>query len=518
MADKDKNKTIRENATIREKNVRAGNVARVDQFEVVRKLGAGGFGSVYLAKDTVSGVDVALKVVGHGVDANVTFDEKKVRAGAVDELRENFRLVQELSHDNIATAYPLHPVKEVEVALGETDAFDVRSGDVLAVLKFAPGITLDRWRKMFRGESVPFKDALEIVSQIASALDYAHGKGIVHRDIKPSNVMIETRSGQSPKARLLDFGLAVAAGGSGARGEICGTPGYMSPEQWTGETQDARTDQYALAVMTCELLTGHVPYEAAFQSGDEEVMRTAVTERDVDLPEGLSMRQRTALVRALAKTPGERFSTCAEFVQAMRSASRPRRMALVAGGVLAVLAVLAVILMKRPQDTVPSQPSQQVPVQGPVVAVPVAEPASEKTDVQTPPQPVSERVRPVQETEPKPQPKPVLAPKPVERVAPPPARPVKSVWRGFAGQDKRRYASLKRSLTDSALSRYVNGQSLYTDEEWRAREPLINEMKSALRELEQAIQDRDKDLSKEKLEYCIGLYEKYADAYQKGKE
>lgn len=494
------------NTTIREKTHKEGVLAEVDQFEIVKVLGSGAFGAVYLAKDTTSGIKVALKVAGKG-------------EAAAAELRKNLQLIHTLTHENIAKVYPLHKVQEVVNVVPEIfETFKVSSGDVLSVIEYAPGVTLDKWRLMFEGGRVPNKDALEIVSQVAAALDHAHGKGIVHRDIKPANVMVETRPRQVPMVRLLDFGLAASAEGAAAKGEICGTPRYMAPEQWTGDAQDARTDQYALAVMTCELLTGHVPYEAAFQSGDEDVMRAAVTGLDVDLPDGLSSRQRTTLLRALAKTPGERFPTCAEFVQAMRSASRPRRMTLVAGGILAVLGVLAAILMKCPQDAVPSQPPRQVTVRKPVVAVPVAEPASEKTDVRAIPQTVGENVRPVQEFELKPQPKPVLAPKPVERVAPPPARPVKSVWRGFAGQDKRRYDSLKRSLTDSALSRYVNGQSLYTDEEWRAREPLINEMKSALRELEQAIQDRDKDLSKEKLEYCIGLYEKYADTNQKGEK
>ena len=500
------NSTFRENMTIREKTLKEGVLAEVDQFEIVKVLGSGAFGAVYLAKDTTSGIKVALKVVGKG-------------EAAAAELRKNLQLIHTLTHENIAKVYPLHKVQQVVNVVPEIfETFKVSSGDVLSVMEYAPGVTLDKWRLMFEGGRVPNKDALEIVSQVAAALDRAHDKGIVHRDIKPANVMVETRPRQVPMVRLLDFGLAVSAEGAAAKGEVCGTPRYMAPEQWTGDAQDARTDQYALAVMTCELLTGHVPYEAAFQSGDEDVMRVAVTGRDVDLPGGLSSRQHTALVRALAKTSDERFSTCGEFVQTMCLASRMRRMALVAGGVLAVLAVLAVILMKRPQDTAPSQPPQQVPIQEAVVAVSVADPVSEKAAVKINPQTVSEDVRPVQESEPQPQSKPVLTPKPVERVAPPSARPAKSVWRGFTGQDKRRYDSLKRSLTDSALSRYVNGQSLYTDEEWRAREPLINEMKSALRELEQAIQDRDKDLSKEKLEYCIGLYKKYADTNQKGEK
>ena len=106
---------------------------------------------------------------------------------------------------------------------------------------------------------------------------------------------------------------------------------------------------------------------------------------------------------------------------------------------------------------------------------------SEKAAVKINPQTVSEDARPVQETESKPQPKPVLAPKPVltpkpvERVVTPPVRPAKSIWRGFAGQDKRRYDSLKRALSDAALSRYgTSGQSIFTDAEWKVLEqPMV---------------------------------------------
>lgn len=316
------------NTTIREKTFKEGVLAEVDQFEIVRVLGSGGFGAVYLAKDTTSGINVALKVIGKGEEAAA-------------ELRKNLQLIHTLTHENIAKVYPLHRVQlVVNVVSGFAAAFKVTSGDVLSVMEYAPGVTLDKWRLMFEGGRVPNKDALEIVSQVAAALDHAHGKGIVHRDIKPANVMVETRPRQVPMVRLLDFGLAASAEGTAEKGEICGTSRYMAPEQWTGDAQDARTDQYALAVMTCELLTGYVPYEAAFRSDDREIMRTAVTGLDVNLPQKLSTRQRKVLVRALSKKADERFATCGVFVEAIRVASRLRMRMIV--GLIVTFAVLTI--------------------------------------------------------------------------------------------------------------------------------------------------------------------------------
>lgn len=346
------------NTTIREKTFKEGVLAEVDQFEIVKVLGSGAFGDVYLAKDTTSGIKVALKVVGKGEEAAA-------------ELRKNLQLIHALTHENIAKAYPLHKVRQVVNVVSEIfETFKVSAGDVLSVMEYAPGVTLDKWRLMFEGGRVPNKDSLEIVSQVAAALDYAHGKGIVHRDIKPANVMVETRPRQVPMVRLLDFGLAASAEGVAAKGEVCGTPRYMAPEQWTGDVQDARTDQYALAVMTCELLTGYVPYEAAFQSGDEDVMRVAVTGLDVNLPQKLSTRQRKVLVRALSKKADERFATCGVFVEAIRVASRLRMRMIVGLIVTCTVLTIAVCAILRGRDWTGSVSPLKEPNTSPEVLTP----------------------------------------------------------------------------------------------------------------------------------------------------
>ena len=318
-------------------------LAEVDQFEILKPLGAGGFGTVYLARDTTSDIDVALKVVGK--DRKTAFcsfgwDDAPTPRGSGDskglenELRENFKLIHGLTHPNIAVSYPLHLARDVK-QLG--DGVSISRGDILSVMAFAPGVTLDKWRMMFEGGRVPVRLAGDIVMQIASALDYAHANGVIHRDVKPSNIMVDTREGCKPVVRLLDFGLAATA--DGGRG-ICGTPQYMSPEQWGGGHQDARTDQYSLAVLACELLTGHVPLENVFSCDDREVMRIAVMNREPEYPKGLSGKQRQAIERAMAKSPDKRFANCVEFAVALVSRPRPWSFALVCFMVVFVLSVI----------------------------------------------------------------------------------------------------------------------------------------------------------------------------------
>ena len=322
-----------------------GALAVVDDFEIIRPLGAGGFGTVYLAKDTTSDIEVALKVIGKDrKSAFGSFGWKTLPkgtgdpAGLEDELRENFKLIHGLTHPHIAVAYPLHLVRSVK-KLG--DGVFIVAGDILSVMAYAPGVTLDKWRLMFDGGCVPPRDAADIIAQIADALACAHGQGIIHRDVKPSNVMVDTMEGGKPFVRLLDFGLATKIGGEA--GEVCGTPQYMSPEQWTGRVQDAGADQYSLAVLACELLTGHVPFENVFKCGDAEVTRIAVATREAEIPAGLGAKVRSVLLRGLAKTSAVRYPSCLEFARELSYACARKKWFVPVGVSAALLAVVAVV-------------------------------------------------------------------------------------------------------------------------------------------------------------------------------
>ena len=291
-----------------------GSLGRIDQYTLVRELGGGGFGTVYLAKDTVSGVEYAVKGLPPMV-RNVGEEMENVRA--------NFALVSRLSHTHIARAHVLHPAKEVAY-----DDPSVRTklridpGDTLMVMEYAPGVTLSKWCKQFPDGKVPLAQALEIVRQVASALDYAHGERILHRDVKPANVMVETRPNGALVARVLDFGLAAEIRSSMGRvsreiHDTSGTRPYMAPEQWVGNKQGPATDQYALAVLFHELVTGTVPFASLFDTGDPVLMMTVVTTRAPEIPADLPEPMRLALAHALAKKPEVRFPSCGEFVDAL---------------------------------------------------------------------------------------------------------------------------------------------------------------------------------------------------------
>ena len=308
-------------------------LGRIDHYDLLRKLGGGGFGVVYLARDSVSGVEVAIKTLHPLLKRN---------AEEMDLLREKFRLVHGLTHPNIAKALVIHLVREINVWDEAAHAeLKLSLGDSVMVMDYAPGVTLSKWRRQFPDGIVPFDLALEIGRPVAAALDYAHGERIVHRDVKPSNVMVETvaaeprpldhgqgaaRSLIAPtlRVRILDFGLAAEIRSSMSRvstesGDTSGTRPYMAPEQWLGKKQDGRTDQYALACVLYELLSGAPPFAGVFETGDPGIMKDAVVR---DAPEeigGLGPATNEALLRALAKAPKDRFPSCAAFVDAISS-------------------------------------------------------------------------------------------------------------------------------------------------------------------------------------------------------
>ena len=261
------------------------------RYELLEKLGAGAMGVVFKCRDQISQVEYAVKTVP---------PELARDAEAMEEVRENFQLVHCLKHPNIAS----------------TDFLDRDEyGTYFLIMELASGENLSQWiKRKWKNGRPDIEEILEIVRQVAAALDYAHDKHILHRDIKPANVMVD----EDGKVKVLDFGLASKVRSSMTALSIgpmhsSGTPNYLSPEQFQGRYPSPASDQYALGVMTYQMLAGHLPFE----SDDFNVLRSAVVsnppEAIVDIPESMAC----ALQKILNKDPQTRFGSCSEFADVL---------------------------------------------------------------------------------------------------------------------------------------------------------------------------------------------------------
>ena len=394
-------------------------LGRIDQYEIQRELGGGGFGTVFLAKDTTSDTVVAVK----GLPPIV-----KNSGEELENIRRNFALVAKLTHTNIAKMLVLHPANCVWYANQDVrQKLRVSPGDYLMVMEFAPGATLSKWRQQFTDGKVPVARAIDIVRQIASALDYAHSRKIIHRDVKPANVMVETLEEGSETVRVLDFGLAAEVRSSVARisqevRDKSGTRPYMAPEQWQGGRQGPATDQYALAALFHELVIGEVPFASVFETGDPLIMMNVVGRERFVAPKELPRHIRRALKKALSKKPENRFRTCGEFVKALQTGGRMWLLKCVMAS-LATAAVVAGVLFaartSRVETIAPVTPAIPDP------PTPIVETPAPVTPVITdPPAPIVETTLPVKPEIPDPPAPIVEAPVPVKPVITDPPAPI----------------------------------------------------------------------------------------------
>jgi serine/threonine protein kinase len=320
---------------------------KLGSYEVLARLGVGGMGEVYRARDTRLERTVAIKVLpGH-----LTQDPQR---------RERFereaQVVSSLNHPNICV---LHDIGE-------------ERGTLFLVMEYLQGESLAA--RLARGE-MPIAEALRCATEIAAALDVAHRRGVIHRDVKPGNIML-TKTG----AKLLDFGLAklrpaapvaehTVTMAMTAEGSIVGTLQYLSPEQLKGREANARSDIFAFGATLYEMLTG----SRAFQGANQASLITAIMSVE---PPPLATVQPLApaalerIVRcALAKDPDERWQSAADLRQELiwihedGSQAHPaevtgvrkrphQRIAWAAFGVLAITTIIPTVLLLRQEQPV----------------------------------------------------------------------------------------------------------------------------------------------------------------------
>ena len=299
-------KTLKADFTVEK---REDNFGKVDRYTIIKRLGNGGFGAVFLARDTLADILVALKVLPPEIAA-VPEELENVRA--------NFALVSRLHHHNIAGLLHLHQVENVDKIASQL--LKATKGSYLVVMEYIEGLTLYEWRKQFPNQKVPFDQAIDVISQVAEALDYAHKQKIIHRDVKPANIMVQPDN----TVKVLDFGLAYEIHSSMSRVTMekgktsAGTPNYMSPEQWVGNRLTESCDQYALACMFYEFISGSVPFASAFSTNDYRIIMNVIGNRQCEPLKELTSAQNAAIKKAMNKDPQKRFDSCLAFVNALQ--------------------------------------------------------------------------------------------------------------------------------------------------------------------------------------------------------
>ena len=265
-----------------------------DRYHVVRKLGEGGMGQVYLAEHVKMGRKSAIKVMSpsmvHDPDAVARFNREAANASRI-------------SHPNVCAVYDF----------GETP-----EGIIYLAMEFVEGEPLTEL--LAREGELPVARAGAIFLQVADALQAAHDLAIVHRDLKPDNVMLSRGRGGTDVVKVVDFGIAKAVGGRDTQkvtktGLVVGTPEFMSPEQLAGDPVDGRSDLYALALVFFKMLTGELPFagttaqDTMVQRLTDEPATLADVRPDLRFPPGLQATLDTALTRS----PADRYQSTVKF-------------------------------------------------------------------------------------------------------------------------------------------------------------------------------------------------------------
>jgi serine/threonine-protein kinase len=271
-------------------------------YTIMRKLGEGGMSFVYLAADVATGEQYAIKVLSAALSEDAT---------AMARLKREASVGMRLAHPFIC-----HIIR-----LGETE-----DGLVYVVMPYLQGeILSDRTNRLGH---IPLSEVVRFVRQMADGLHFAHQLKIVHRDLKPENIMVARQADGTEVAVVMDFGLAKERRADAelqkltATGIILGTPEFMSPEQLRGKPLDPRTDVYSLAILTCEMLTGKLPFQGRTQQetmiarlrSDPTPLRQLRPE--LNFPESAER----VLQKGLRRNPDERYQTTLEFAAALEAA------------------------------------------------------------------------------------------------------------------------------------------------------------------------------------------------------
>jgi serine/threonine-protein kinase len=271
-------------------------VEQIGRYRILEELGRGAMGVVYKALDPKIGRTIAIKSIRLS-DLTDTSERQRVR----DRLLREAQSAGVLSHPNIVTIYDILEQQELAYIF----------------MEYVSGPSLE---KMMREGTLPSQEHLvQLLRQTAAALDYAHQKGIVHRDIKPANLLVaDAGSGEGPIAKVTDFGVAKFVSQElTLSGNMIGTPNYMSPEQIQGTTVGPQSDQFSLAVLVYELLTGAKPFAGESLPALFYLICREPAKPIQQANESLNETVDKVMQRALSKAASDRFLTCSDFIGAL---------------------------------------------------------------------------------------------------------------------------------------------------------------------------------------------------------
>ena len=269
-----------------------------DTYILRARLGRGGMGEVWKADEVYEG-EILRTVVIKTLAPNVPNVQEEMA-----RIQSMFHKIHSLQHQHIC---PMYAMKN-----------DPKAGTII-VMKYIDGMMLQEYyaQYMRANNEFPVSEVVRLLLPIAQALDYSHSKSVLHRDVKPQNILVS--NDESDGVQLIDFGLvmemrsSIAGRGMAQQFDTSGTLPYMSPEQWSGEFQDARSDQFSLAVVVYELLSGHLP----FTGTNMQLLGFQILNKSPDPIIGVPDHVNFALQRALSKNRKLRFDSCEDFIRAL---------------------------------------------------------------------------------------------------------------------------------------------------------------------------------------------------------
>ena len=272
----------------------------IGRYEIVKELGHGAMGAVFLARDPAMERTVALKTILSGALASEQSDEFRAR------FYREARAAGALAHPGIV---PVFDVGEHE-------------GVPYLVMEFVNGRTLDDAMK--KGERQSMERVCEIGQQISEALGYAHRKGVVHRDIKPANILLTSRETYGiERPRITDFGVAkLTAGEITTTGQMLGTPAFMPPEQFTGAPIDGRTDLFSLGVILYWMATGEQPFPGETMTTVSYKIVHTEPVPPAKLNPLIPAQMDKVIMKCLSKSPADRYQSGEELAQALAEVRR----------------------------------------------------------------------------------------------------------------------------------------------------------------------------------------------------